>query len=78
MSQTTTATQSSPSPENKNKTTTKDEKKKFSTKPVLPWDYEPHSIEIKSFVGYDIQFTGWTRRDVRMKRLEEARDTENE
>ncbi|QLL35008.1 hypothetical protein HG536_0H03840 [Torulaspora globosa] len=85
---TTNNSQPSASPENKNKTTTaagKDEAKKktFSTKPVIPWDHEPHSVNVKSFVGYDIQFTGWTRRDIRAKRCEEAaaadaRDAENE
>lgn len=83
MSQPTASSQQSPSPENKNKTTKEENKKKiFSTKPVLPWEQEPHSVNVKSFVGYNIQFTGWTRKDIldkrRQQQLEEEEEEEEE
>lgn len=39
-----------------------------NSKPVLPWDYKNKAIEIKSFSGYKVNFTGWIRRDVREER----------
>ncbi|QHS76287.1 Ies4p [Saccharomyces paradoxus] len=46
-----------------------------NSKPVLPWDYKDKAIEIKSFSGYKVNFTGWIRRDVREKRQNQAVDT---
>ncbi|CAI4806328.1 AKH_1a_G0049950.mRNA.1.CDS.1 [Saccharomyces cerevisiae] len=39
-----------------------------NSKPVLPWNYKNKAIEIKSFSGYKVNFTGWIRRDVREER----------
>ncbi|CAI4064335.1 hypothetical protein N7582_002678 [Saccharomyces uvarum] len=39
-----------------------------NSKPVLPWDHESKAVEIKSFSGYKVEFTGWIRRDIRQER----------
>ncbi|CAI4036486.1 hypothetical protein SMKI_15G3330 [Saccharomyces mikatae IFO 1815] len=48
-----------------------------NSKPVLPWDFEDKAIEIKSFSGYKVNFTGWIRRDVSQERQKQVELTES-
>ncbi|CCH58768.1 hypothetical protein TBLA_0A09850 [Henningerozyma blattae CBS 6284] len=55
---------------NSNKAQNNMNKKAFEEqkKHVLPWDNTEHEVPIKSFTGYEVNFNGWIRKDIREER----------
>lgn len=60
------------------------QKPKDKNEHVIPWEERPHGVHVRCFAGYDLNFNGWIRRDVREqregaeRRKEDSRPEEDE
>ncbi|CCD24577.1 Ies4p NDAI_0D02630 [Naumovozyma dairenensis CBS 421] len=55
-------------------TTKQAQVKKEESKPVLPWNKADHGVAMKTFTGYNVNLTGWIRKDIQ----ENTRKRKNE